>query len=676
MEAMHATTNRNPFPRLAVLLLLVAIAAAQPLPVAPPPEDAGCNGVLLTYTFEGRERIRPFLDPTTEADSQPYSFRANATVLNSGVRTLPSWALLLTFIHGEILVGVDGAVLTSGADLPYNTTAAPTTTTSFSGYPQTDLLTPIATAGDLSKIQATVRLYGTLFAGPEPLLPLPSALSLSDPAYNCSPLAPAPTTTRSTCCVLKSPDQLAAEAPAGSAAASYLPRVAGDLVITYDVLQAHESTYLALLTLENDAPMGRLDGWELSWEWQRGEFVNTMRGAYPRKVDASECLFGPQGQYYKDIDFSKVLNCERRPAVFDLPPERRQDASMGQIEHCCRNGTLLPKSMGDGTQSVSAFQMEVYKMPPDVNRTSRLHAPANFRVTGASTLNPEHACGQPVPVSPSEFPDPSGLDSTTLAVASWQVSCNITVDDTSKPSKPPQCCVSFSSFNDESVVPCNTCACGCPAPATRTCSATAPAMVLPPYALLMPFERRDKEALKWAHDKELGAPPDPLPCGDMCGVSVNWHLATDAAGGWSARITLFNWEDSDMRDWFASVVLDDKVYGGFEQAYSFNATAAGDGTIFMRGREGFDVLIRESNMSGVDYPVPGKQQSVLSFTKKTSPADVDVLRRDGFPTKVFFNGEECAMPNRIPSHGGIGARASRAALLLLLSLFYLLVSSA
>jgi hypothetical protein len=131
-----------------------------------------------------------------------------------------------------------------------------------------------------------------------------------------------------------------------------------------------------------------------------------------------------------------------------------------------------------------------------------------------------------------------------------------------------------------------------------------------------------------------------------------------------------------MRDWFASVVLDDKVYGGFEQAYSFNATAAGDGTIFMRGREGFDDLIRESNMSGVDYPVPGKQQSVLSFTKKTSPSNVDVLRRDGFPTKVFFNGEECAMPNRIPSHGGVGLRASRGALVLLLSLFYLLASSA
>ena len=114
-----------------------------------------------------------------------------------------------------------------------------------------------------------------------------------------------------------------------------------------------------------------------------------------------------------------------------------------------------------------------------------------------------------------------------------------------------------------------------------------------------------------------------MPCGDTSDMSVNWHLATEAAGGWSARVTLFNWED-----WFASVVLDDKFYHGFEQAYKvFDANAVWNGTIFMRGREGFDFLIGKS---GVSYPVPGKQQFVLSFTKKTAPGDVDVVRRDGF----------------------------------------------
>ncbi|KAF8680736.1 hypothetical protein HU200_045578 [Digitaria exilis] len=397
---------------VAAVLLLLLVVAQRSLAQQQQPEDAGgCNGILVTYTPEGRDKIRPFV-PNDDRDSQPYAFRANATVRNSGTHPLRSWALLLTFVHGEILVSVDGAVLTSGADLPYSTSTANGTATSLTGYPQTDLLTPIATAGDLAKIQATVGIVGTVFAGPEPFEPLPSAVSLADPSYACPP---ATNNSRSltTCCV-------SAGSNNNNATDDEQARrrvVAGDqLVITYDVMQAYESTYLALVTLDNGAPLARLDGWQLSWEWQRREFIR------------------------------------------------------------------------------SAFQMEVYKMPPDLNR-STLHPPASFKVRGSSPLNPDYACVQPVPVTPSEFPDPSGLASTTLAVASWQAVCNITT-----PSSPPSCCVSFSAFYNESVVPCRTCACGCPKPAVSaaaSCSTTAPAM-------LMPSERRGKEAVSWADQKGLG----------------------------------------------------------------------------------------------------------------------------------------------------------------------------
>ncbi|XP_052161178.1 COBRA-like protein 7 [Oryza glaberrima] len=639
----------NPLARYAVLfaaaVFLVAAAQAQPTtPPPPPPPEMDCNGILLTYNLDRRDKIRPFV-AAPDADAQPYSFRATATVLNSGTRALRSWTLRLTFHHREILVQLDGAVLTSGADLPYNTTAD--NATSFSGYPQTDLLTPIATAGDLTKIQATLNLVGTLFAGPPPYVPLPSALSLADPSYTCPPAINVSTSTLSTCCVLT--PEAAANASAGDLeagrATSYLPRGAGDLVITYDVLQAHETTYLAQVTLENDALLGRLDGWELSWEWLRGEFISSMRGAYPRQVGATDCVYGAQGAFYKGLDFSKVLNCDRKPAVLDLPPSRRGDEDIGGIDHCCRNGTMLPKSV-DAAQSKSAFQMEVYKMPPDLNRT-KLYAPANFRVSGASPLNPEYACGQPVRVTPTELPDPSGLASTTLALATWQVVCNMTA---APPSKPPSCCVTFSAFYNESVIPCRTCACGCPASPAAACSTTAPSMLLPPYALLMPFERRGREAVWWAGEKRLGV-PRPMPCGDSCGVSINWHVATDYAGGWSARATLFNWEGADVAEWFLAVAMEKQAYDGFEQAFTFNATAMGNGTtmILMKGREGFQYLKRESNMSGVDYPVAGKQQSVLLFTKKRSGGGIDVVGGDGFPTRVLFNGHECAMPQRIPS---------------------------
>ncbi|KAF7054183.1 hypothetical protein CFC21_061907 [Triticum aestivum] len=651
---------------LGAILLLAGLAAAQQTPRAPaaaaaPAPDPGCNGIQLTYNLQGREKIRPFVP---DRSKQPYSFKANASVLNGGTRPLRSWSMLVTFGHDEILVGVGGAVLTGGAELPYNTTEDAGNATSFSGYPQTDLLTPIATAGDITQIQASVGLVGTLFAGPRGLVPepLPTALTLDDPDYNCPAATNVTATMLTTCCLLTPEAEANATVPEANATdptKSFLPRRTGDLVITYDVVQAYPTSYLALVTLENNAKLGRLDNWRLSWEWRRGEFIYSMKGAHPLEVDVNECIYGAPGQYYQSLDFSQVLNCEKKPVILDLPLSRYNDTQMGKIEHCCRNGTILPKSM-DAAQSKSAFQMQVFKMPPDTNRT-KLFPPANFKISGGSSLNPDYSCGQPVPVSPTGFPNPSGLDSTTLAVATWQVVCNIT---TAKGAK-PKCCVTFSAHYNDSVIPCNTCACGCPVNRRGpTCSTTAPSMILPPEALLVPFDNRTQKAQAWAQLKHYNV-PRPMPCGDFCGVSINWHVSTDFNKGWSARVTLFNWGDVDMANWFAAMVMD-KAYDGFEKAYSFNATAEGNNTIFMQGLEGLNYLVKQTNMSGSDYLVPGKQQSVLSFTKKLTP-DIDVVAGDGFPTKVFFNGDECAMPQRLPiKSGGFRTHLSSAFALVLL----------
>lgn len=73
------------------LLLLVGLAAAQrgttPAAVAPAP-NPGCNGIQLTYNFVDRTKIRPFV---SDKNKQPYAFRTNVTVLNSGTRPLKSW---------------------------------------------------------------------------------------------------------------------------------------------------------------------------------------------------------------------------------------------------------------------------------------------------------------------------------------------------------------------------------------------------------------------------------------------------------------------------------------------------------------------------------------------------------------------------------------------------------
>lgn len=418
----------------------------------------------------------------------------------------------------------------------------------------------------------------------------------------------------------------------------YLPRQKGDLMITYDVLQAYDDNYLAQVTIDNNNPLGRLDQWNLTWEWMRGEFIYSMRGAYTRKKDISDCMYGAAGQYYKDFDFSKVMTCEKKPIIGDLPPAREKDKDIGNLPNCCRNGTLLPTTMNE-TKSVSIFQLQVFKIPPDLNRTT-LYPPERWKIVGV--LNPQYKCGQIIRVDETEFPDTSGLQTTSTAIASWQVVCNITRPKTGQ----ARCCVSYSAYYNDSVVPCSACACGCEN--SKKCNANEQ-LFLPPEALLVPFENRLEKAVNWAKIKHYKI-PKPMPCPDNCGVSINWHVSSNYMKGWSARITLFNWIETDFADWFVAVQLE-KTGPGFEKAYSFNGTLLEDlnNTIFLTGLPGSNYLIGETNGTNPDRDprVPGKQQSVLMFTKKELRG-IRVAEGDVFPSRLFFNGEECALPTIFP----------------------------
>ncbi|KAL6518080.1 COBRA-like protein 7 [Orobanche minor] len=148
--------------------------------------------------------------------------------------------------------------------------------------------------------------------------------------------------------------------------------------------------------------------------------------------------------------------------------------------------------------------------------------------------------------------------------------------------------------------------------------------------------------------------PNPMPCPDNCGVSINWHLVSDFEKGWTSRITLFNWGEADIVDWFASIELG-WAMPGFEKVYSMDGKVLpypDNGTLFLQGLSGLNYLIAERNGSNPrkDPPVPGSQQTVISFTKKQTPS-INVAGGDGFPTKVYFNGEECSLPTIIPSYG-------------------------
>ncbi|PIN19241.1 hypothetical protein CDL12_08094 [Handroanthus impetiginosus] len=617
---------------LSLFLLILGQTRAQTRPQAqaPAPSSDACNGIFLSYTYTDGRLLPPILrsDPTR----QGYRFESSLFILNNNAEELKSWRVFVGFQHDEYLVSASNAVLADGTSIPGSVGNG----TVFAGYPNPDLRTGIETAGDLTQMSVRVELVGTQFGVGHRNVPMPSNISLVNDGWVCPDPTMQGNSTMEVCCTrdpkFKSNVTIDEE---------FLPRENGDLTIMYDVTRTYESNYWAQVTIENHNPLGRLDNWQLSWDWMEDEFIFAMRGAYPSIVDTSKCVSGKQGQFYQDLDFSTALNCDRRPTIVDLPLAMTNNTNLGMIPFCCRNGTILPPGM-DPSKSKSAFQINVFKMPPNLNR-SLLTPPQNWGIEGR--LNPDYKCGPPVRVSPSRFPEPSGLLPDSAAMASWQVVCNITQPKGAS----PRCCVSFSAYYNESIIPCQTCACGCPANTDRTCSSTAPALLLPSQALLLPFENRSTLARAWA-DLHHFPVPNPLPCSDNCGVSINWHLFTDYRGGWSARITMFNWDEFSFADWFTAVELE-KAALGFEAVYSFNGTQL-DGvnnTIFMQGLQGLNYLVAETDGANPqkDPRVPGKQQSVISFTKKLTPG-INVPGGDGFPSKVFFNGEECSLPKVLP----------------------------
>ncbi|KAK4745605.1 hypothetical protein SAY87_011917 [Trapa incisa] len=621
----------------AICSLIILLAAyltpftpAQTTAAAPAPVYDACNGVFLSYAYIAGARI-----PPTDPANQAYRFESTLTILNNAAEELRSWQVFVGFQHDELLVSASGAVLADGNSLP----SAVGNGTVFAGYPSTDLKSAIETAGDVTQMQVQVNLKGTQFGVKSPSVPMPSNISLVNDGFVCPKPTMLGTSLMQVCCTKD--DKFKTNI---TVAEKFLPRQTGDLTIMYDVTKTYSTYYWTQVTIENHNSLGRLDNWKLSWDWMNDEFIYTMKGAYPSVVDSSSCIFGAPGTYYQDMDFSNVLSCEKRPTIVDLPPTRANDTTIGKIDYCCRNGSILPPNM-DTSKSKSAFQMQIFKMPPDLNR-SKLSPPQNWQING--TFNPDYQCSPPIRVSPSLFPDPSGLPNT-IAVASWQIVCNITQPKGSR----PKCCVSFSAYYNDSVIPCGTCACGCSSANTQRCSASAPAILLPPKALLIPFENRTSLALAWAALKHRSV-PNPMPCADNCGVSINWHLYTDYTKGWSARITLFNWDETSLADWFAAVEFN-RAAPGFEAMYSFNGTLleGKNSTVFMQGLRGLNYLVAETNGANPskDPKVPGKQQSVISFTKKRTPG-VNVAGGDGFPTKVYFNGQECALPTFYPTNHG------------------------
>lgn len=166
-------------PWIILLSLFTAIPLTTSQPNAPPPlsPDADlCNGVFVSYTYSTGSKIKP-----NDTRNQPYRFESEITVLNNARDELKSWLVFVGFANREILVSATNAVLYDGSSLP----ASVENGTTFAGYPAADLKSAIMTAGDVTQMQARVKLVGTQFGVAPPNIPLPKNITLANDGWIC-----------------------------------------------------------------------------------------------------------------------------------------------------------------------------------------------------------------------------------------------------------------------------------------------------------------------------------------------------------------------------------------------------------------------------------------------------------------------------------------------------------
>ncbi|KAL0422011.1 UNVERIFIED_CONTAM: COBRA-like protein 4 [Sesamum latifolium] len=200
--------------------------------------------------------------------------------------------------------------------------------------------------------------------------------------------------------------------------------------------------------------------------------------------------------------------CKRNPTVVDLLPGVPYNQ---QIANCCKAGVVASWGQ-DPASAVSSFQVSV-GLSGTSNKTVKL--PKNFTLLGPG---PGYTCG-PAKIVPSTVYFTPDHRRKTQALMTWNITCTYSQ---LLVSKHPSCCVSLSSFYNDTIVPCSTCACGCEN--KKDCI------------------KSDSEKLKKAGINTPRKDNVPLlQCTyHMCPIRIHWHVKINYREYWRVKIAITN----------------------------------------------------------------------------------------------------------------------------------------
>ncbi|KAM0955384.1 hypothetical protein ACFX2A_024276 [Malus domestica] len=376
----------------------------------------------------------------------------------------------------------------------------------------------------------------------------------------------------------------------------------GNITIKWDILSWTPDGYVAAVTLFNFQKYRHIQapGWSLGWTWAKKEVIWNMVGG--QATEQGDCS-----------RFKTTLPhcCKKTPTVVDLLPGTPYNQ---QYTNCCKGG-VLSSWVQDPEKAVGSFQISVGQAGT-TNKTVRL--PKNFTL---NTPGPGYTCARAKVVKPTKFISPDKRR-VTQAMMTWNVTCTYSQI---LAQKTPTCCVSLSSFYNDTIVPCPKCSCGCQRNATHPGSCVEPDS---PYLA----------SVVSASNKNSYTPL--VRCtAHMCPIRVHWHVKVNYKQYWRVKVTVTNFNyRMNYSDW--NMVVQHPNFDNLTQIFSYNyksitpyATINDTGMLW--GIKFYnDILMQAGPLGNV--------QSELLFQKDEATFTFD--KGWAFPRRVYFNGDNCVMP--------------------------------
>ncbi|KAF7010224.1 hypothetical protein CFC21_024666 [Triticum aestivum] len=361
----------------------------------------------------------------------------------------------------------------------------------------------------------------------------------------------------------------------------------GNITINWDFPSIEPNVYAVKVSIHNYQLYRHIErpGWRLSWVWAGHEFISDVIGA--ETTERGNCTLLREATGHGGPAAGRAV----QQAVRQLLPWRR--ALVRHAEQ--QDGHLAVRDVH------SQFRARRARRPQDADhlqhRRAGLHLQQRHQRAGDEVQGRRAA----------------------PRTRTWQIICSYSQF---RDAPSPSCCVSLTTFYNNTIVGCPRDSCGgANSPSAHQCLSGG----------------EQSKVLAALPDAD-GAPPVPvIRCTEhMCPIRVHWHVKQSYRGYWRVKTTVTNYDVvSNYTDW--NLVVQHPNLRSLTQLFSFNYQpliqygTINDTGVFWGIKNYNEMLLRDGNV-----------QTEMILEK--DPSDFTFSGGWAFPRRVYFNGHECVMP--------------------------------